>query len=281
MIQYKQNKGHALFELAIIGSLLLVPLFLALPLLVKFAEVKQKNLQALRYVAWERTVWLEKAPFLSTSSASKDSAVLQAEIAQRIFSHHDTPLVSLSKAASATPVKLDPMLMVKSPNAASLQPLLDKGNNSAESELGFSQRELQNFASMVSKALAWPLKTMGFSPNQNGLVYATVETHILPIGWHPSFDPQTTGNTAYSANNYLAILTDSWSAANPEHTGRIIRSLLPAKKLGEVLDASDKAKAVADTVGVGLPWLKPMEGFELGLIKTDIVPEQRQTGLRK
>ncbi len=277
----RNQRGQALTEFAIVGGLLLVSLFLSLSLLTKFFEARYKTLQAARYTAWERTVWLETPPYLAQHVATKNSQTLEEELDQRLFSHPDTPLVTLRSASSrpASPAP-DPMLVVHPPHPAASRPLLDRGSRPRAATLGFQPGALQSFASMATRALAWPMRVMGFTPNHNGLVHAQVEAHLLPIDWHPSFDPRTSDHTAYASGARLALLTDGWTASDPAHTARIIRSLLPASQLDAAIDASDKTRAAARGVGGALPWLRPLESLELGIIRTEVVPAQRQTGLR-
>jgi len=49
--------GQALTEFVIGAVLFLIPLFLIIPLLGKYADMKASTIQAARYNAWERTVW--------------------------------------------------------------------------------------------------------------------------------------------------------------------------------------------------------------------------------
>lgn len=44
-------------ELLIVAGFVLIPLFLAIPLLGKYLDVRATAVQAARYAAWERTVW--------------------------------------------------------------------------------------------------------------------------------------------------------------------------------------------------------------------------------
>ncbi|MGZ5000882.1 MAG: TadE family protein [Methylomonas sp.] len=50
-------RGQAMVELIIVASLVLVPLFLAIPLLGKYLDIRSTAVQTARYAAWERTVW--------------------------------------------------------------------------------------------------------------------------------------------------------------------------------------------------------------------------------
>ena len=51
------QRGQAMVETLIAASLVLVPLFLAIPVLAKYLDIRSHLVQAARYTAWERTVW--------------------------------------------------------------------------------------------------------------------------------------------------------------------------------------------------------------------------------
>lgn len=52
-----QQSGQAMTEFIISASFFLIPLFLGLSLIAKYIDIKQANVQAARYQAWEYTVW--------------------------------------------------------------------------------------------------------------------------------------------------------------------------------------------------------------------------------
>ncbi len=79
--------GQAMTEFVIAATLFLIPVFLIIPLLGKYADMKSSVIQAARYNAWERTVW-----YSSTSSSSgnwpgndKSEATIRTEMAGRFF----------------------------------------------------------------------------------------------------------------------------------------------------------------------------------------------------
>jgi hypothetical protein len=74
-------------EFVIAATLFLIPVFLIIPLLGKYADMKSAAIQAARYNAWERTVW-----YATTSSSSgnwpgndKSEAAIRAEMTNRFF----------------------------------------------------------------------------------------------------------------------------------------------------------------------------------------------------
>lgn len=75
--------GQALVEFLIAATTVLVPLFLIVPLLGKYMDMKASAIQAARYAAWERTVWFGSSDW---SAAQKTDQQIQREVQQRFFS---------------------------------------------------------------------------------------------------------------------------------------------------------------------------------------------------
>ena len=86
----RRGSGQALVEFLIAATLVLIPLFLTVPLLGKYMDLKATSIQAARYAAWERTVWFGHADW---AAAEKTDLMIQREIQQRFFS--DTATVKL------------------------------------------------------------------------------------------------------------------------------------------------------------------------------------------
>ncbi len=91
----RRQAGQAMVETMIVCSTILVPLFLAVPVLAKYLDIRSHVVQAARYAAWERTV------FFGGDSASeigwfgftnawianeKTDAQIKAEIGSRLLS---------------------------------------------------------------------------------------------------------------------------------------------------------------------------------------------------
>ncbi len=76
--------GQAMVEFLIAATLVLIPLFLIVPLLGKYMDLKATSIQAARYAAWERTVWFGGTNW---ESGEKEDIKIQHEIQQRFFSN--------------------------------------------------------------------------------------------------------------------------------------------------------------------------------------------------
>jgi len=61
MTAFMHQRGQAMTEFVIAATYVLVPLFVAVPMLAKYLDIKQTAVQAARYEAWEYTVWYEDA----------------------------------------------------------------------------------------------------------------------------------------------------------------------------------------------------------------------------
>ncbi len=57
LFRHPRQRGQAMTETIITASTVLVPIFLLIPLLGKYIDMKQTAIQAARYEAWEYTVW--------------------------------------------------------------------------------------------------------------------------------------------------------------------------------------------------------------------------------
>ncbi|MDB5809174.1 MAG: hypothetical protein JWN94_1296 [Betaproteobacteria bacterium] len=90
------QSGQALVEFTIAAATVLLPLFLIIPILGKYMDMKAASIQAARYAAWERTVWFGGADW---TAATKSDLEIQREIQQRFFS--DTAAAKLQSSQSA------------------------------------------------------------------------------------------------------------------------------------------------------------------------------------
>jgi len=80
--------GQAITEFNVTAAFLLVPLFIMIPLLGKYIDMKHSSVQAARYMAWERTVWFDEKtkPKDTTTAQVKSQNSLIKETQQRVFS---------------------------------------------------------------------------------------------------------------------------------------------------------------------------------------------------
>ncbi|QDQ29035.1 hypothetical protein FNU76_23285 [Chitinimonas arctica] len=91
----RRQHGQAMLETMIAASMVLVPLFLALPTLAKYLDIRSHAVQAARYAAWERTIYFggpsaSEIGWGSFTNAwvanEKNDNQIKAEVATRILS---------------------------------------------------------------------------------------------------------------------------------------------------------------------------------------------------
>lgn len=82
----------------LVACLVLIPLFLAMPLLGKYLDINHSAVQGARYLAWERTVWTPE---------KKSNAHLENELRNRIFTRPGEPIRPTDGAAP--PAQYNPL----------------------------------------------------------------------------------------------------------------------------------------------------------------------------
>lgn len=79
------SHGQALTE-TLVSLLALVPLFIIVPYIGKYLDVKHKVADATRYSVWERTIWSDPGAELGSGENSKSDADIALELNDRILS---------------------------------------------------------------------------------------------------------------------------------------------------------------------------------------------------
>ena len=117
MITHKYNRtssqqGQAMTELNIVAAFVLLPLFLLIPIMGKYIDIKHTTVQSARYVAWERTAYFpninampEDVDDLNTISRNnlptKTDNQLQREAVLRFFGPNNENAVIVSSQSAS------------------------------------------------------------------------------------------------------------------------------------------------------------------------------------
>ncbi len=91
----RSQSGQALAEFTIAAATVLLPLFLIIPLLGKYMDIKASTIQAARYAAWERTAWFGSSDW---AAGQKTDLEIQHEVLQRFFSDTATAKIQSSQS---------------------------------------------------------------------------------------------------------------------------------------------------------------------------------------
>lgn len=106
----RTQRGQAIVELAAVAGAVLVLLFLGLAMIGRLSDVRSKTLMASRYVAWERTVYLDDAEWNKYgTSITKTEQALRSEMVQRVMGHDSPALKSDDGTRNALPAGGMPM----------------------------------------------------------------------------------------------------------------------------------------------------------------------------
>jgi len=89
------QRGQAMTELNIVTAFVLLPLFLLIPIMGKYIDIKHTTVQTARYMAWERTAYFPSANEIASDATNaislpqKNVGTLQKEALHRFFGKND------------------------------------------------------------------------------------------------------------------------------------------------------------------------------------------------
>lgn len=244
----KYQHGQAMTEFAIVAATVLVPLFLLLPILAKYAQVGQKSVEMARYATWERSVWHEQGivPHGADGSAlpEKTATEIEVETKLRFLSAPDAPIVSGGAALSAS--TLDPYLfdMNGKPlvNIGGVQvnvPGPERSPGWGYYFLGETLDKIQKIYDFIKPILGddipqFTMNTKGFYVSSDPIVRIPLMNvdYVVPMDQKPAGAFEQTIETVplvMEANG--GLLVDSWSSQGPAMFKTKTRGLVPSSLL--------------------------------------------------
>jgi hypothetical protein len=264
-------------EFLIAATTVLVPLFLAIPLLGKYMDMKATAIQAARYAAWERTVWFGGSEW---TAGEKDDTSIQREVQQRFFS--DTATAKLQSTDGGTtgwggsgPKRLwrdragNPMLVNYDSDVTQATPA-----SATPGTLNTILDPVVNVINVVDKILG-----SEFQLHMDSLYTATVSAQVQPTRPVRQVLGGTAGLETFAAVTPLfveksVIVANGWSANGPDHVKKQVEGLTPTSVLQR-----DPVKTVLEVIqyftAIIAPELMPDHLKLGGEIQPDVVPEDR------
>lgn len=264
----------------LVACLVLIPLFLAIPLLGKYMDIRHSAIQGSRYLAWERTVWTPER---------KDNMTLQSELRQRLFTTPGTALrVQDGKALPDhfNPLWKDiggrPMLA----NYNDVEGRTETGHGETTPGLIYNsvvQTLVDTFGEVMST-----LETIGgvrpaqFEINVKGMYSGQIGVAVAeqgrPMSTHSGWDITPLHVPALAMKLQPdVIITDAWAVSGPgtghhctEGAATTELCQVAPLVLGNVL--SGWFNKVVNTVGMAVPEFK---GLDFGHIEPDVAPKDR------
>ena len=266
-----RQRGQALTEFIIVATMLLVPLYLLIPVLGKYLDMKASAVVGARYVAWERTIYFGGSTASETWPGNdKSDTAIHNDMRQRVFAQ-GTGIAAADSTASNWGSK-GYKNGWKNRNGTGMLP-----NYSSVSQT-LAQEKTPGLANEVIRVLVKVANALGpFELEMKGLhvaeVGVTANTQAIAFSWDnnaaKSFKP---GPLTFSDKN--AILVNTWSAKGRDHVKSQTQGLTPTgvfqTTAGQVI-----LTALKVVIGIAMPeiWF-----LELGKIEPDIVPEDRLVG---
>ena len=277
----RRAHGQALVEFIIAATLVIIPVFLIIPMLGKYIDIKSSTVQAARYAAWERTVWYGKAASGSDWDANeKDDSAIGHEVAQRIYSNNTTAKFQDSdQGASTFAGGAKSLWKDRAGNA-----LLANFSDVSDSQLNdASPGTLNEIMKPVTDAIDTVSSLLGatFKVETDSLYTATVSVNVAngkSIGQVMSTgalsgDEDFGGlNLTFTAQN--VVLGNGWNADGSDMVKSQVEGLTPLSVL-----ARDPVKTVLEifqyATAIIAPELMPNNLKVGGEIQPDIVPGDR------
>lgn len=264
-------------ELLIAAGFVLIPLFLAIPLLGKYLDVRAAAVQTSRYAAWERTVWFGGAAASdlgwlgvkrSWQANEKSDDQIRREIGVRHLSETGVNDAFSNSDRNAGNFKVDSKMLWKDRKGQALLANYNDVQNTVGNNLapGTLNKVLKPIADLAS--------TLGpFVLEMNGEYAASVTIKIKDIDFDHFLAKNSTAN--FSETNVL--LANGWSANGPDDSAATsvkqqVKGLAPTSILAAEIEGVKIMDYVLGAMSIFLPEASKLEP---GKIEPDIVPADR------
>ncbi|MEM5551764.1 hypothetical protein HJP15_12355 [Pseudoalteromonas sp. NEC-BIFX-2020_002] len=294
----KYQKGQSIVELSIFITFIIAPLMLLLPYFSKIIEAKHYSDMSSRYIAWERTAWLERTPGNWSGNratlAIKNSVKVHKEVPWRILKGHNSNI--FSDTADQEWKKDDAAVYLKFNQGsqtseefllAEFNPEEDDTNNHVYFDPKSSNKSVPGAAASLISAALSVLSIGNFSVEKKGYYEAN---HKIQITSHKLLefinedDQENPPNANAEVENKRPhqfelpiesktyLIASGWNAGGQRHNEKRVRSLVPSS----LLDAG-----IINTLRDGLsqvPIAKRLKSnyLKFGYIKIDELPNSRK-----
>lgn len=240
-----RQSGAALTEF-VVAATVMVPLFIAIPLLGKYADMNHAAVSAARYVAWERAI----------NGNNKTDQDIAEDVRVRILGNTKNGVATGNVSNDGNLSAYNPLWVDHGGNRL-LATYQDA--NVASSDSNFTQSKL---------LVDFVRNKMGLS--DDGLREGMVGIAVANI---PNFQPLDSINLNIFRNHVVA--GDGWAAASPSDAANRSRQALSAN-----LNAVSKSYfRMIKTFGDGMKYLHPLgqefNGLAIEYVDPDAIPADR------
>ncbi len=265
------QRGQAMTEFTIAAACVLVPLFLMLPFLGKFMDMKATSIQAARYAAWERTVWYGSDQW---ESGQKTDQQIKNEVVQRFF--NDTADKALTSSDLNSPAGSPKALWTDHAGATIL------GNTNSTSAVSSTPGTIntylaifRNGVNLVGAVLDTKFKLDTSSLYTSTVTLTAAKTDAMALAWNG--DVLKGGNVGLTAPTFTernVLVANGWSANGPAFVKKQTEGLAVFNVFNRP-PVSNVIGTVQKVVGIFVEELDS-SSLKVGVeIKPDLVPPDR------
>ena len=252
LAQRRRQRGQALAEFTIAAAFVLIPLFLMIPLLGKFMDMKATTIQAARYAAWERTAWYGSSEW---AVGQKSDAQIQSEVQQRFFS--DAPTAPLRSTDQNQTGAVGGKQLWHDHAGTSMLSTYSAGAGQGGQTPGTMDVFLsgvQKIVNVIDSVLGTKFKLDMKSLYTSTVNLNTANTSAITLA-------TGSGSSGFTAPNFVmsqVLVANGWSANGPDFVkaqteGLAVLSLAQRSPVKEVMDI------VQTVIGTFVEELKPSE----------------------
>ena len=262
----RREDGQAIVEFIVAALFFLIPLYLIIIALGKFADVQAGASQAARYAAFERTVWLDDTSWRTRMGTGnqKSTAEMRSEIAQRIVG--DTRVTIAANDKSRNNLSNGHLATWTDGEG---RDLLERYQDLTLTENGRALTLAQCPTCATPVALNVAGLTVGINVPQNNMVVATAGIQVArnSAALQRLF-PAYTGFNGVQLTDQVALLPNEWMANGRNGVTAVVKDAVPTAT--PVIKA-----ALTAAVAPMLPQAWEVIPLKIGDIRPDEVPADR------
>ena len=310
-------KGQAATEFTVAASFVLVPLFLLIPLLGKYIDIRQASVQQARFEAWEYTAWynpdeaedadLADSLNIEERAGRRDFTTIRSKGNQLFFSDITAPDYQQRTAPGQPPSSLelnplwidhhgDTLFQQKIPDS----PVKDFKDIGTPDPTGGLINEFIHLIALVPKTFGRILKLVGSNGDFNALnskgyftstfqVDVRTSHEVVPDLSNPAYDPNAPKDKLDPKNDKLTIkasasvLARGWNAGSTANASSESQGLVPTSLLTKpskwFTDAVNGLQRVVDVAKhvINID-IKLPHGPDFGHIGDDLMPYEHLVG---
>ena len=285
-----QQQGQAMTEFSVAAAFILVPLFLLIPVLGKYIDVKHKAIQSARYEAWEYIAWNAdgnrsinrfKGVPGGVKIPAKTVAQTKLESVNRFYSEPSSTLLNTDKMRAWSSTRLNKLWYDH--KGDSLVDTINATNKVSENNtpdvtgvVSTVLNGIDTVAGFIASALSFLGIPAGFTQiNGKGNFQSKSKVTLASVDWiNPNNDPALAGTddmaNGLSFNQQAAVMSGNWSSAGRAHTSYQAAGLVPTSLLNNpALNLLRQGAQFFLSPEFGPEWLK------FGYVNDDAVPHNR------